>query len=110
MKFIYRNDKEKDAYWVQCEKKHAPFIELSKVNNEYTNIFYDITNYHLDLEEISNDIKKLYSAYIEFCMFSASIIEELYDQYYFFNLIVKSEHADFLANKLYDYLLSSLNS
>ena len=42
-------------------------------------------------------------------MLSDPVIQELFDQYYFFNLIVKSEHADFLAGKLYDYLLFKLN-
>ncbi|MCO6514896.1 MAG: hypothetical protein J6589_10615 [Snodgrassella sp.] len=110
MKFIYRNDKTKDFHWKLCEKNHAPFIELSNINNGYTNIFFDITNYHISLEEISDDIKKLYSAYIEFFMLSDPIIQETYDQYYFFNLIVKSEHANFLAENLYDYLSFKLGN
>jgi hypothetical protein len=110
MKFIYSNDKTRALHWALCEKKRAPFIELSKINNQYTNIFYDITNYHISLEEISNDIKKLYLAYLEFFMLSDPMIDELYDQYYFFNLIVKSEHANFFAEKLYDYLLFKLDN
>ncbi|EMS1065555.1 hypothetical protein WKS79_004230 [Providencia stuartii] len=109
MKFIYRNDKKKDEHWKQCEKKHAPFIELNRINNEYVNIFYDVTNYQLDLNETSNNIKELYSIYVEFFMFSEPMIKDLYGQYYFFNFIVKSEHAEFLAEKLYDYLLFRLN-
>jgi hypothetical protein len=110
MKFIYSNDKTRALHWALCEKKRAPFIELNQINNKYTNIFYDITNYHISLEEISNDIKKLYLAYLEFFMFSDPVIDELYDQYYFFNLIVKNEHANFLAEKLYDYLLFRLEN
>lgn len=75
MKFIYRNDKNKDVHWKQCEKNHSPFIELSDVNNECVNIFYDVTNYHISLKELSDDIKKLYSAYVEFFMCSGSIIK-----------------------------------
>lgn len=110
MKFIYRNDKTKSLHWEFCEKNKAPFIELSIINHKFTNIFYDISNYHISLEEISDDIKKLYLAYIEFCMLSDPIIEDSYNQYYFFNLIVKSEHANFLAEKLYDYLLFRLSN
>ena len=109
MKFIYKKDKNSDTHWIFCESNHAPFIVLSTINDKYTNIFYDITNYHLALEQISDDVKKLYSVYIKFCMLSDPVIQELFDQYYFFNLIVKSEHADFLAGKLYDYLLFRLN-
>ncbi|MWP47743.1 hypothetical protein [Gilliamella sp. Pas-s27] len=110
MKFIYKNDETKDLHWKLCEKNHFPFIELNNINDEYINIFYDITNYHISLEEISDDIKDLYSTYIKFCMLSDPIIQETYDQYYFFNLIVKREHAEFLAEKLYDYLFFKLNN
>lgn len=104
MKYIYSDDKAKDAHWDFCEKNHVPFIQLSNINKEYINIFFDITNYNISLEAISDDIKKLYSAYIEFCMLSDTLIHDLYDQYYFFNLIVKREHANFLAENLYNYL------
>jgi hypothetical protein len=110
MKFIYKDDKNKDAQWIWCEKNHAPFIELSKIHDGYVNVFYDITNYPIKLEEISNDIKNMYSSYVEFLMYSDPSIELLKDQYYFFNFIVKNEHAEFLATKLYDYLLVRLNA
>lgn len=110
MKYIYSDDKAKDAHWDFCEKNHVPFIQLSNINKEYINIFFDITNYNISLEEISDDIKKLYSAYIEFCMLSDTLIHDLYDQYYFFNLIVKREHANFLVENLYNYLSFKLGN
>lgn len=39
MKYIYSDDKAKDAHWDFCEKNHVPFIQLSNINKEYINIF-----------------------------------------------------------------------
>lgn len=60
MKFIYNDSKDSNIYWQQCEKARAPFISLSKIGHDYVNIFYDVTNYHIDLEIISDDIKNIY--------------------------------------------------
>ncbi|QTF07874.1 hypothetical protein HC231_07925 [Brenneria izadpanahii] len=108
MKFTYKDSKQKNSHWKQCEKLNAPFIEISRINHEYMNIFYDITNYHINLEDISNDMKNIYLSYITFFMCNHPAIDDLYTQYYFFNLIVKYEHAEFIAEKLYDYLLSKM--
>jgi len=110
MKFIHNDNKKKDDHWKQCEKLHAPFIVISKFNDEYMNIFYDISNYNTNLDEISNDIKKLYFSYVEFFMLSDLSLEYIYDQYYFFNIIVKNEHSEFIADKLYDYLLARIKA
>ncbi|AYG99821.1 hypothetical protein F6Q07_22890 [Pectobacterium parmentieri] len=104
MKFTYKNKKEKNDHWLNCEKNRAPCIELSNVNKEYVNIFYDVSNYNIDLELLSNDIKNMYSTYLSFFIISDQIIENLETQYYFFNFIVKAEHVCYLADKLYDYL------
>ncbi|MCA6928915.1 hypothetical protein [Pectobacterium versatile] len=104
MKFTYKDKKDKNDHWLNCEKNHAPYIELSNINKEYVNIFYDVSNYNIDLEILSNDIKKMYYTYIDFFMISEETIENLEHQYYFFNFIVKAEHAEFLADKLYDYI------
>jgi hypothetical protein len=110
MKFVYKhNNDKKNDHWQQCEKKHAPFIEISRINHDYMNIFYDVTNYDINLDEISESIKKMHSSYTEFFMITDISITEAYEQYYFFNIIVKCEHAEFLAEQLYDYLLSKLH-
>ena len=43
-------------------------------------------------------------------MIPTPVIDKLYDQYYFFNLIVERKHAEFVANKLYDYLVAKISS
>ena len=109
MKFIYKESKQKDYHWKQCEKLNAPFIEISQINRDYKNIFYEITNSHVDLEKPSSDIKCIYLSYTKFFMCDHSAIDDLYEQHYFFNLIVKSEHAEFIAESLFDYLSSKIN-
>ncbi|EDS4738668.1 hypothetical protein GYD59_004708 [Salmonella enterica] len=111
MKFVYKHhsDCEKNNHWERCKKDHAPFIEISKVNRDYMNIFYDITDYNIDLEKISDDVKKIHSSYIDFFIISDAIVTDGYEQCYFFNLIVKQEHAEFFAAQLYDYLLNKLH-
>ncbi|EHR8834981.1 hypothetical protein ABJ851_003077 [Shigella flexneri] len=110
MKFVYKDSKQRDFHWKQCEKFNAPFIEISRIDHEYMNIFYDITNYHVDLDCVSNEIKGIYLSYTKFFMCNHSVINDLYDQYYFFNLAVKCEHVEFIAGQLYDYLLSKIDS
>lgn len=110
MKFIYKDSKLKSYHWKQCEKLNAPFIEISQINREYMNIFYDATNSQIDLEKLSADIKCIYLSYTQFFMCDHLIIDDLHDQYYYFNLAVKIEHAEFIAESLYDYLFSKLNT
>ena len=108
MKFIYKESEEKDLHWIHCEKYNAPFIEVSRINNEFMNIFYDITNYKVDLDHISKEVKDIYISYTKFFMLSNPIINNSYDQYYFFNLAVKCEHTKFIAEQLHDYLLREI--
>lgn len=109
MKFIYKDSNQKTYHWKQCEKLNAPFIEISQVDREYTNIFYDVTTSQVNLEKLFEDIRGIYISYAKFFMCEHQIIDDLYEQYYFFNLIVKSEHAEFIAEALYDYLFVKLN-
>lgn len=110
MKFIYSSSEESNLHWQQCEKERAPFITLSKVSHDFVNIFYDITNYRIDLETISNDIKKIYTSYIEFFMLPTYVADHMKSQHYLFDLVVKSEHAEIIAEQLYDYLLNRLKT
>ena len=58
MKFVYKGEKNINSHWDKCKKRKAPFIEVSMINNDFANIFHDITDTHVDLEALSNDIKK----------------------------------------------------
>ena len=110
MKFIYRDDLNVTAFWETCRAKRVPFIQVKHINNKYAHLFFDVTDYPCDLEELSGDIKKIYYCYVDFFMCSDSLIDKLDDNYYFFELVVKIEHIDCIATGLYDYLLARLKN
>lgn len=91
--------------WIYCEINKLPYISINKYNHKYDNIFYDVTNISYNLENISENIKKLYFSYLDFFLIPVSEVEDLLDDYYFFNLYVKKEHTDFFAKQLFIYLL-----
>lgn len=68
MKYLVINNESttKEQYWSYCEKEHNPFIIVKNKGACYMEISYDVTNSSLDLEEISNDLKRFYKVYIEF--------------------------------------------
>lgn len=108
MKFIYKNSNVQGEHWEYCEKTKSPYIEINNVGKNYSSIFYDVTNYHINLGDISDKIKKLHDYYKEFFLLTDLNFYNEDDEYYFFNFLVKQEHAEFIADKLYDYLLEQL--
>lgn len=104
MNFTYHISKLQRAHWEQCEKRRVPYIEISDDQEHYKRIFYDVTNLPADLEQISEDVKRLYRAYVDFYLIPPGDVERLFDEYYFFTLLVKAEHADTLAEQLFIYL------
>ncbi|MGF6592372.1 hypothetical protein [Pseudomonas sp. 2835] len=109
MNYTHRNSKNQKRHWEQCERQQAPYIEISDINETYKNVFYDITNLAGDLEEISEAVKAIYTSYVAFYLVPQIDIEHLFEQYYFFNLIVKSAHAEIIAEQLHCYLSAQLN-
>lgn len=110
MKFTYKNSKDQKTHWYNCEKNKDPYIEISEYNELYMQIFYDISNYKVDLEDISESVKTIYKSYVEFILIPFIDVEFIFDQYYFFNIIVKREHAEFIADKLFNFLKSRLEN
>lgn len=108
MSFTYRDSKMQKAHWEQCEERHVPYIEISDGRKHYKKIFYDVTNLPINLEQVSEDVKRLYRAYVDFYLIPADDVEQLFDEYYFFNLLVKVEHADTIAEQLFIYLCDRL--
>lgn len=108
MKYVLQNSKDHDRHWDICEKNKDPFIVVSELNKEYKQIFYDISNYKIELEDISNSVKSIYKSYIDFFLIPYSDVDSVFDQYYFFYFIVKSDHAEYIANALFDFLQGKL--
>ncbi|MDR1795622.1 MAG: hypothetical protein LBR25_09535 [Erysipelotrichaceae bacterium] len=104
------SDTDEAIHWATCESTHTPFIRISQHSKQYKEIFYDITNYKADFSKISDNIKEIYRSYIEFWMIPYGDVAEVFDHPYLFTIIVKSEHAEKIAEALYDYLLAAMNS
>ncbi len=102
-KFINEKEDTKE-HWLNCEKNRLPYIAIKSFSNEYSIIYYDITNLNVDLEKISESLRRIYLAYIEFLQLNGSVFYNYVDQYYYLNFLVKAEHAEVLAEYLFDYL------
>jgi hypothetical protein len=108
MRFVYTNSKYQELHWHDCERNNNPYIEISEFSEMYMQISYDISNYKVELGNISDSVKNIYKSYIDFVMIPYSDVVFLFDQYYFFNIIVLREHAEFIADKLFYFLNSRL--
>jgi hypothetical protein len=96
-------------HWIKCEKNKLPFIILQQKGKNYTEISYDVTNYNIDLDGVSESIKNIYKEYVKFSLIPYCDVENIFYSTYFFNLIVKNEHANCIANMLYDYLYAIIH-
>jgi hypothetical protein len=91
-KFIYnRSENDKENHWNICEKNKTPFIVIDDKGKIYSEIFYDITNIARtdQLQLISDKVKSFYSSYIEFSYLEVSSLQKYFDEYYFFDLVLK---------------------
>ena len=95
----------KEQYWSYCEKEHNPFIIVKNKGACYMEISYDVTNSSLDLEKISNDLKRFYKVYIEFTHIPYCEVAHYFDNLYFFSFLVRKQDLDFIASNLFDWLI-----
>ena len=109
-KFAYENSSDASKQWEFCEKEKYPYIVINNNHQNYSEIFYDITNISNDLEKISDDVKNISLCYSEFFCIPGYIAEEYQDQYYYFKFPVHKDHAEFIANQLFDYLYNKIFS
>jgi hypothetical protein len=111
IKYIMPNSKDDEyIHHKYCEKNKYPFITVKKQGSHYAEIFYDITNTKLCLKSLSENIGNFYKAYIEFVHIPIYDIQDYLDNMYTFYFIVKIEDADFVASRLFDYLMIEINN
>ena len=103
-KFVYKNSSLASQHWELCNKEKLPFITINSLDKYYSEIFYDITDINNNLEEISEFVKEIFSFYNKFFCMPGYITEKYNDQYYYFEFPVQKDHAEFIANQLFDYL------
>ena len=106
VKYIYNFD-DKEKHWEYCERNKFPFIHINK---DYTEIFYDITNFYVDLEYISKEISDIFNSYRKFTLIDNYFWEKYSGQYYFFAFPVMKKHSEIIAEQLFDYLLKYLEN
>ena len=105
MQFKFVSDKKNATeHWQECERNKLPYIEVIYFSEKYSTIFYDVTNLNVDLQKISDSLKTLYLDYLEFLQLTDSFFDDYKDQYYYMNFLVKKEHAEDLADYLFDYI------
>jgi len=105
-----KTEKEKSAHYEYCQKNKYPFIMVKKQGKCYANISYDITNFDIPLEVVSERVKHFYLSYVEFVHIPFSDIPSNLDNLYMFDLVVKMDDVDFIASRLFDYLLIKINN
>lgn len=104
MKFTYKKNTNDNSHWLWCEKNKAPYISIEDLDAKYSRIFFDVTNFNIPLETVSNSLRKIYEAYLDFFLISNTHAYAALDDYYLFSLVVKKDHAEYAAERLFDYI------
>ena len=108
-KFIYKKDQNYTDHWEFCNQNKYPFITINNIDNGFSELFFDITNISIKLEDISNSIKEISSCYNKFFLLPSYILERYESQYYYFEFPVINTHAELIANQLFDYLIENIS-
>jgi len=107
-----KSDKQDDDHYIQCSTKNLPSIIIYTDSRGYVRISYDtLSMFGGDLKESEkqlptvDQVMKMYKSYFKtFSLpdvkFQASGGEDA------FGFVVKKEHADFIAEGLYYFLLT----
>ena len=83
-----------------------PFISISRIDADYSEIFCDMTNLPLDLADASAKVKRFFDAYSEFFLLPGFVTASYNDNAlpYPTCFPVRQEHAELLAAQLFDYI------
>ena len=106
--FIYTKD-DVQEFWKICQKKHWPLITIEQTGKDYSEVSYDITDFKVDLYEVSEDIKRIYTAYINFFLIPYSDVSDMFESYYCFTIKVLNAHREFVGEGLHYFLLNKIN-
>jgi hypothetical protein len=104
-KYTFKGGADEREHWTACEKGKKPFIAIQRRGRRYAEVFYDVTNHKVCLETVSAAVEGIYKSYVELFSVPYPDIEYLFEQHYFFTLLVREEHAPHVAEFLHDYLL-----
>lgn len=93
-------------HWENCQQQRVPYVSIRSFNHQYDCIFYDVTGLPYDLAAVSTKIKQIYSAYLAFFHIPFVEIEHLLEETYLFQIYVRREHSEFIAQHLFFYLIA----
>lgn len=104
IKFIYlSNDNDSSDHLDYCQNHKIPFVKVKRVNKTYYEVFYDITNFKVNHDGISESIKNIFMSYSEFFCLPFYEIDSYLDQLYFFRFPVKEGHQDIICTQLFSF-------
>lgn len=107
-KYINENISSPTEHWEYCQRYKIPYISVKSAGKNKAEIFYDITDLPVDLQEISEKVRTFYKAYHSFFLLNEYFGKKYEDNTYFFTFVVLSEHSNCIANQLFDFLMSDI--
>lgn len=103
------NGDDNGHHFMYCQKNRIPFISLTQKHRDYVEIFYDITDFRVNLSDISNQLKDILCAYYQFNLIPYYDYQHYIELPYFFSFIVKKEHKECMATLLFDFLMAKIH-
>lgn len=85
-------------------------MEICDHGPAYSVVFYDVTNLPVDLAATSDAIRGMYASYLELVQIPHADVAPFVEQPYLFTVLVNREHASWIADALFDYLVSRLRA
>lgn len=83
-KFVGGNDEKLHTlHYDYCQKHHLPFILIKHKGKDICEIFYDVTELPVNLENTSNEVKQLFMAYKKFFLLDDYFGQNYMDNHYF---------------------------
>ena len=104
MKHVDKKSPDQPQHWAHCERHRARYVEVADHGKDHCTVFYDVTNLPVDLDAVSDAMRRLYASYVEFCLLSQAEVDPFLDRPYLFQMLVRREHAGCFADTLFDYL------
>lgn len=106
-KFYIKGKPEANGYWEYCCKNDIPMIQVIP-GRKYSKVSYDIYSmlgsYELG-EDILDEVKSIYISYTKFFFLPPERFSSI-GGYSALVITVHKEHAELIANHLFDFLLA----
>ena len=104
-KFYIKGKPEANGYWEYCCKNDIPMVEVIH-GRKYSKVNYDIYSmlrFHELDEDLLDEMNSIYTAYAKFFALPSERNAAV-GGYSALIVTVYKEHAEFIANQLFDYL------